>query len=408
MSEGGEEEPDEEFDFEELKEALDEEREERQSHVTFDQVETVRRAGELWRDTEDVETVAQEVDLSLETAKEVLTVYRLIFEDSPDVRMKSVSASRAYFSLEKEEEVKADLHNEDDDESVEDLLREYVGAIYLDNDIENVPVGEPPEAETPPQPFDWEGLDIGGIVPDISIPTSAISAMVNMSGVYDPVLQSHSTLFAGIAASEMHRTERMLASVLQPAIAQQQRSLVQGLSPLFAMVESHQKAVARSTSLLVSDAIADFQPPQTVLADLASIQPTVSAAAVANTNASFGSGQPVVDDTPTTTVDSDPIEAAGVSFPEADPAGATVDATLPDAGSFSTEFAVEIPTQITCFILAGAETREWYNGLNESYQKAVIGTMVGYIAFSMTGEWGAAGFAVAVATPVIRQALETQ
>ena len=81
---------------------------------------------------------------------------------------------------------------------------------------------------------------------------------------------------------------------------------------------------------------------------------------------------------------------------------------MPDAGSFSFELALEVPTQITYFILAGSETREWFNEQPANYQRAVIGGIAGYIAYSMTSEWGAAGYAAAVLTPLIRQMLKNE
>ena len=75
----------------------------------------------MWRESEDVETVSDKVGLSLERTKEALTVYRLIFEEVPmAVASKSVIPGRSFFSLESEVTT---LDPEDEDESVEDLLR---------------------------------------------------------------------------------------------------------------------------------------------------------------------------------------------------------------------------------------------------------------------------------------------
>lgn len=408
MSEEEDEEPSSEADFEELMEAIQEERQERQEQVSFEWVETVREAGELWRDVGDIETVPEETDLSVETTKEALTVYRLIFEDPSDVATKASRPSRAYFSLEQELEEK--FGEDNDDEPVEDLLREYVGALYLDHDIEDLPVGEPPEEETPPLPFDWEGLnlDMSALVPSIEIPASTIAAVANIPNIHDTVLQNQTSLLAGVVDSELFRTEKMVASALKPIIAQQEMALARSLAPLTAVIEEQQNMIARSTALMLSDVIADIRVPQSVLADLAAIQPSVSAAAAASSYPSSQFERSVVNPPSTTNGDAEPLEATAEVLPEAGPAEATVDATLPDAGSFSFELALEVPTQITYFILAGSETREWFNEQPTNYQRAVIGGIAGYIAYSMTSKWGAAGYAAAVLTPLIRQMLKNE
>ncbi|SMP29663.1 hypothetical protein [Halobellus salinus] len=411
MSGEEDEEPSSEADFEELMEAIQEERQKRQEQVSFEWVETVREVGELWRDVGDVETVVEETDLSVESTKEALTVYRLIFEDPSDVATKASRPSRAYFSLEQELGEKfGEDNDDDDDEPVEDLLREYVGALYLDHDIEDLSVGEPPEEETPPLPFDWEGLnlDMSALVPSIEIPTSTIAAVANFQDLYDTVLQNQTSLLAGVVGSELFRTEKMVASALQPIIAQQEMALTRSLAQLSAVIEEQQNMIARSTALMLSDVIADIRVPQSVLADLAAIQPSVSAAAAASSYPSSQFERSVVNPTSTTSVDAEPAEATDEVVPEAGPVEATVDATLPDAGSFSIELALEVPAQITYFILTGSETREWFNEQPANYQRAVIGGIAGYIAYSMTSKWGAAGYAAAVLTPLIRQMLKNE
>ena len=93
----------EEPDFDDLEEALKADREEYREQVSLEWVETIREAGEVWRESEDVETVSDKVGLSLERTKEALTVYRLIFEEVPmAVASKSVITGRSFFSLESE------------------------------------------------------------------------------------------------------------------------------------------------------------------------------------------------------------------------------------------------------------------------------------------------------------------
>ena len=168
---------------------------------------------------------------------------------------------------------------DNDDEPVKDLLREYVGALYLDHDIEDLSVGEPPEEEMPPLPFDWEGLnlDMSALVPSIEIPASTIAAVANIQNIHDTVLQNQTSLLAGVVGSELFRTEKMVASALKPIIAQQEMAVARSLAPLTAVIEEQQNMIARSTVLMLSDVIADIRVHQSVLADLAAIQPSASA-----------------------------------------------------------------------------------------------------------------------------------
>jgi len=409
MTEDDEEES-EAANIEELIEAIEAEREERREQVSFEWVQTVRRAGELWRDVGGVESVAGEIDLSLETTREVLTVYRLIFENPSDVAHKASEPSRAYFSLDQElEEV---FDEEESDEPVEDLLREYVGALYLDHDIEELPVGEPPEEETPPMAFDLDevNLDMSELFPSFKIPASTIAAVPNIPKIQDEVFQSQISALANAVDPDLFWTEKMLASAIQPIIAQQEMALARSLAPLTAAIEEQQTVLAKSTAVMMSEVIQDIAFPEPALADLAAIQPSVSAAAAAGSYPSplYEEEESVVDGASKTSVEAEPLQATGEIVPETGSSEATVDATLPDSDAFSTELVLEIPTQITYFILSGSETRGWFVNLPANYQRAVIIGIVGSIAYSLTLKWGAAGFAATTLTPLIRQMLKDE
>lgn len=103
---------------------------------------------------------------------------------------KALEPSRAYFTL--DQELEGVFDEAENDELVEELLREYVGALYLDYDTEEVPVGEPPEKKTPPMAFSWEklDLDVSELVPSFEIPMSTIAEVGNMTEIYDELFQS--------------------------------------------------------------------------------------------------------------------------------------------------------------------------------------------------------------------------
>lgn len=388
-------------DFEELMEAIQEEREERQEQVPFEWVETVREAGELWRDVEDVETVAEETDLSLETTSEALTVYRLIFEDPSDVARKASRPSQAYFSL--EQELEEGLDEDDEGEPVEDLLREYVSALYLDHDIEGLPVGEPPEEETPPMAFDLDELDLdmSELVPSFEIPTVA-----NIPKIHDEVFQSQVSALASAVNPDLFRTEKLLASAIQPAIAQQEMVLARSLAPLTAALEEQQTALARSTAVMMSEAVQDITFPDSVLADLAAMQPALSAAAAATTNTHPSSRfeESVVDEASKTSVEAEPLEATDEVVTETGPVRATLDAEQPDSAKFTTELVVEVPAMVVEAMLSTGKARVWFSNLSEDHQLTAVRLLLASVAVYVTGNPFVAPIAI-IPAPSVRRGI---
>lgn len=393
-------------DFEEFMEAIQEKREERQEQVPFEWVETVREAGELWRDVEDVETVAEETDLSLEATREALTVYRLIFEDPSDVARKASRPSRAYFSL--EEKLEEGFDGDDEDEPVEDLLREYVGALYLDYDIEELPVGEAPEKETPPMAFDLDELDLdmSELVPSIEIPSSTISAVANIPKIHDEVFQNEISALASAVDPELFRTEKLLMSAIQPAIAQQELALTRNLAPLMAALEEQQTALAKSTAVMMSEAVQDITFPDSVLADLEAMQPAMSASAAATTNTHPSSryDESVVDEVSKTSIEAEPLEATGEVVSEAEPVGATLDDEQPDSAKFTTELVVEIPAMVVESMLSAGKARVWFSNLSEDHQLTVIRLLLASVAVYITGNPFVAPIAI-IPAPSIRRGI---
>jgi hypothetical protein len=392
-------------DFEEFTQAIQEEQEERQEQVSFEWVETVREAGELWRDVEDVEIVAKETDLSLETTREALTVYRLIFEDPSDVARKASRPSQEYFSLEQELEVGVDEHEEG--EPVEDLLREYVGALYLDHDIEELAVGEPPEKETPPMAFDLDELDLdmSELVPSFEIPTSTIAAVANIPKIHDEVFQSQVSALASAVEPGLFRTEKLLASVIQPAIAQQEMALTQSLAPLTAALEEQQAAFAKSTAVMMSEVVQDMTFPDSVLADLAVMQSAMSAAAAAtNTPPSSRFEESVIDEASKTSVEAEPLEATGEVVPQTGPVEATLNAEQPDSSKFTTELVVEVPAMVVESMLSTGKARVWFSNLSEDHQLTAVRLLLASVAVYITGNPFVAPIAI-IPAPSVRRGI---
>lgn len=391
-------------DFEEFMQAIQEEREERQEQIPFEWVETVRRTGELWRDVEDVEIVAKETDLPLETTIEALTVYRLIFEDPSDVARKASRPSRAYFSLEQELEQEFD---EDESEPVEDLLREYVGALYLDHDIEESPVGEPPEEETPPMAFDLDELDLdmSELVPSFEIPASTIVVEAKIPKIHDRVFQSQASTLASAVDPDLFRTKELLVSTIQPAIAQQEMALARNLAPLTAALEEQQTALATSTAAMISETVQDMTFPDSVLADLAAMQPSMSTAAAATeTHPSLRFEESVADEASKTSVDGNPRGETGEVVPETGPVEVTLDAEQSGSTTLTTELVIEIPARVVESMLSTGKARVWFSNLSEDHQLTAVRLLLASVAVYVTGNPFVAPIAI-IPAPSVRRAI---
>jgi hypothetical protein len=415
MSEDEEDEPSSEADFEKLMESIQEEREDRQEQVSFEWVETVREAGELWRNLEDVEAVADQVDLSLEKTREALTVYRLTFQDPSDVAMKASRPGRAYFSL--EQELDEEFDEEEEGEPVEVLLREYVGALYLDHDIEELPVGEPPEEVTPSMPVDWEELS-ETFSQSFTVPESTMNALANavdsdlfrtekmVADAIQPLIEHRQQMIANAVQPLIEHRERMIANAVQPLVNHQQQMLAQSLAPLTAALDHHQSLMAQSTAAMMSEAVQDIAFPDSVLADLASMQPAmdVAAAATTHTHPSSQFEESVVDEASKTSVEAEPLEATGEVVPETGPGGAMLDSTLPDADAFTTELVVEVPAMVVESMLSTGKARVWFSNLSEEHQLTAVRLLLASVAVYVTGNPFAAPVAI-IPAPSVRRAI---
>lgn len=387
-------------DIEDLMESIREAREERKEQVSFEWVETVREAGERYRDIQEVETVAEEMKQSVETTREALTVYRLIFENPSDVALKATDPSRAYFSI--EQDIDDEYDPEDVDEPAEELLREYVGALYLDHDIEELPVGDPPDETTPPRAV--EPLDIDELFPSFEIPTSTLSAVGNAIERH----QNHVSTVARIANSDAFKMQSSVAQSLQRINDLPTQILAQSLSPLIAHRRLEESMAAVSAVSMLSDVVTETQMPSTVLADLSAVQSATSADALASSYRNSALDSPVDDQS--SKIDSDPGEAVGAEseptdavVPEFGFAETTVDATLPDADKVTTELTVEIPALVVQSILSSGKAYRWFSNLSTEYQDGVVGAFLVYVAIS-TGNPAFAP-AAAITAPAVRHAI---
>lgn len=405
------EEESEELDFDEFMEAIEERRRERREQVSYEWVESICEAGELYRELEDVEAVSEELNHSEERIREAVVVYRLIFEEPPEeVAVKASTPGRAFFSLEQDVSKEMD---DDEEEPIEDLLREYVGAVYLEHTVDEEPVGEPPEEPSPPPAVDF--AEIGERIADsFTFPAESILAAsrigVFQKSILEPFAVSQASILANITEPIAAQQASMIASIAEPMIARREQmvsSLVAaGLPDMTKQLQLQQSIVNSAISGALSNAIADIRFPEPVLADLASIQPAINAAAVAGAASTPpATRRSVVDETSTATVEAEPLKASVSTVPSTSPADATMDAAMPNADAFSTELAFEIPAMLVQSILGTGPTRAWFNGLPKGAQQSMIGGLMVGLSYYFTQDLTLSGIAATVMTPGLREIL---
>jgi hypothetical protein len=352
--------------------------------------------------------VSDELNRPEERIREAVTVYRLIFEEPPEeVAVKASTPGRAFFSL--EQDVTEEL-DDDEEEPIEDLLREYVGAVYLEHNVDEEPIGEPPEGSTPPPAVDF--AEIGEQIADsFTFPAESILAASRIGefqeSIMEPFAASQASILASITEPIATQQASLIASIAEPMIARQERmvsSLVAASLPdMTKQLQLQQSIVNSAISGALSDAMTDIQVPEPILADLASIQPAINAAAVAGrVEGHPGTGREGVIVASTTTAE---VEAPGSTISSTGPADATMEAATPNANAFSTELAFEIPAMLVQSILGTGPARAWFNGLSKGAQQSVIGGLMVGLSYYFTQDLTLSGIAATVMTPGIRDIL---
>lgn len=398
------------LDFDEFMEAIEERRRERREQVSYEWVETVREAGELYRDSKDVDAVSEELGRSEVTTREAVTVYRLIFEEPPEeVAVKASTPGRAFFSLDQDVEEAVD---EDGEEPIEDLLREYVGAVYLEHDVAEEPVGEPPEETTPPPAVDFS--EIGEqIAESFTYPTETMLAAARIgelqTNILEPFAASQASILANITEPIAAQQANMLANAVEPVIAQRGRMvssmMAASLPDLTQQLQLQQSVVNSAISGALSNAVADIKFPEPLLTDLASIQPAINAAAVAGATSTLpATGRTVVDEASTTTAEFEPLEATASTITSPSPANARVGATLPDSDTVSTGLVCEIPALLVQSMLSTGQVRVWFTNLPEDHQITVVRLLLASVVVSITGNPFFAPIAI-IPAPAVRRAI---
>lgn len=303
----------------------------RQRQVSYQWCKTIRTAGELYRHTHDIDDVASQLQISRDDVREALTVYRLIFEEPvTHVAALALPKGQKFFSL---------IHESDDvlDDPPDDFeycIREYVGSVYLQHNIGNEDVGDPPENKIPPSSEVFKDIAEAAVSKPIPLPK------------FEPITLPE---FEPIT----------LPKIEIPDFSKQ--------------LESQQKMMQEMAYRALQDMMTEVDFPKPLFADLAAVQ--------ASTTARSQQGYASVDDFSL----ADPGFADRKDMlADPDPVEATVDSTLPDSDAVSSELLFEIPAQFAETMLGAGQAREWFLLLSEDDQELLIGTIMFSVAVGLT------------------------
>lgn len=422
------------IDADELFEEMQQRRDEHREQVTFDWCETIREAGERYRDTEDVDAVADDLELDRDEVRKALTVYRLRFEEPPGTAaMIAGEAGCGFYALDGDVDEAVDL--EDRDDTVENLVREYVGAVYLEYDVNEESVGDPVERDVPALPVDLEEFR-ETIANAVSVPTGALATAAAVGDMNETIAEQLTfPTKAMVAASGITDIREELVAMqtgaLQAAmlpVTDRQHELLQAaVSPALTAIAQQQESIAASAVASLTDSLDDIVFPESVLADLTAIQPVIDATAVSAPAVTGVSGFSTVDQPSVPTSeprpspsDTDPVDAAKPDVtpdrstvdtamrPSVDagmdvsPVAATVDATLPNSDTVSPEMVYEIPALLVESMLAAGEARTWFTSLPYGHQITAVNVMLVSATFYMTQSASTAALS-GFLSPAVRQ-----
>jgi hypothetical protein len=478
------------IDADELMEKMQSRRDEQREQVSFDWCETICEAGERYREHGDIDAVADDLQLDPDEVREAVTVYRLRFEEPPGTAAGIADkAGRGFFTLDADIDEVVDL--EDRDYTVEDLVREYVGAVYLEYDVDAEPVGDPVEQASPELPIDLEEFQ-ETIADAVSVPAGAFVATTAMDKITEQLTMPTKSLAAAAAIGDMNEsitehltpppaslaataavagvnesiTEQLMmpSGALAAAVAMdglnetlaqqltvpaaeltaaanpagvhktQLSAVAASVQPILGQYDQMMDSVAPTAVASITDALNDIVFPESVLADLASIQPAIDAAALSAPTAAAAAGavselgylpvskrsvsvsDPIpADPDPVETKPAEPavspetasVDATSAVEPSADlsigsSVVATIDATLPSPGMVSSDLVFEIPALLVEAVLDAGEARSWFTGLSYGYQITVVNLMLVSTTYYYTRNASMAALA-GFLSPAVRQ-----
>jgi len=415
--------------FEELMASIQEDREKRKEQVSYDWCSTIRDAGELYRETKNTSDVGEELDLSEEDIDEALTVYRLIFDEPASVAMKSSRPGRTYFSL--KDSVEEDV--DEDDEPLEDLVREYVGGIYLEHDVEGEPVGEAPEDTTPPlsaterearenlsealSDVQQLRMNMGEMLPDFSDMISTKDLMgptaANIAGLSNqlqPLQEMRTSLLASSIANLpdlSNQLEHTLDYQLQPT-QQALNSFRSSVLTDIAVELNASRTIMNSVPLSgFSNIVNNIQIPEPVIADLSTMGASATVASV-NAHQTPNPPDPPTSSSPQTISEEEVIEGEPSTPSPTSRELTTIDSVLPSSDQITTELVFETPSLVVENVLTKGDTWQWFAQLDEVHQDTIVSLILYAATLHLTANPFLASVSVIIAPTLRRTIAERQ
>jgi|GEM_PF-6322664 len=404
------------IDVDQLMEEMQARRDEQREQVSFGWCETIRDAGERYREHGDVDAVYLEYDVDVEPIGDPveqaspelpidLEEFQETIADAVQIPAGAVASATAMGGI--------------DDQIT--LPTESVAAAAAISDM-NESIAE---QLTPPPASLAATAAIAGvnesITEQLTMPTDALAATAAMDGLNETLAQQLTVPAAEITA----------ATDLTGVHKAQLSAVAASVQPILEQYDQMTDSVAATAVASITGALDDIVFPESVLADLASIQPAIDAAALSAPTASAavaGAGyspvsqrsvsvpDPVPADLdpvepepaePAVSPDTASVDAASAVEPSVDPSmgspvATTIDATLPSPGTVSSDLVFEIPALLVESMLDAGEARTWFTGLSYGYQITVVNLMLVSTTYYYTQSASMAALA-GFLSPAVRQ-----
>jgi hypothetical protein len=300
---------------------------------------------------------------------------------------------------------------EAEDEPLEELLCEYVGALYLDHDMDETPVGDPPDESTPPAADVFAKLDTDkvfqfptavsmipdGAISDAIITQSEVASIAAATGATEAVQQD---IFKGLSASigTAALPEGMMAMMTQSVFPQNMDALSKIIQ-----FSGFAENIATTSSMLsgLAEATDVAQPPDSLFADLATVQaaaiPTVEISnrlggGLAGSNEhqpkpdTGGDGiQKEQDSGPGINEDGEPdfeTSPDPTKYPnwEARIAESHIDVTPSRRSAAQNDIGYQMPVATVYSMVSEGETYQWLSSKPASYRTAIIRVLLYSVA----------------------------
>lgn len=227
----------EEFTRKEIEANIEERRRENLAHAEFKDCEHVRKAGDLYQNSEcetprdSIELVSEEIAIDQEDATRLLSIYTRIFTELCEASGYADTSGREYFAGKSIEEIAE--NNDRTPDKIRKDIREFVGAYIKNHEVKEVDLDQPlPDLPYEPyrELFD-ELLDVTNIVKEYQIPNylPKIELMPIIKSHFDfpiePIIKNYN-----LGYDELQEVITPTLSVFEEANLQFEDEFVQAIS----------------------------------------------------------------------------------------------------------------------------------------------------------------------------------